>query len=147
MDAVETQLGLHRQIYRGRRYKRTLDVLFFLSEAISFTLDLFGKGKWSFLLASLLLSTFGFVLTICTCITRRKMKALTKSEAMQLTTVDIVFSLGQLINNYNATFFPLAFAVIALVFAFRNNEEESNSDSSKRIEVTESSVDHGDVTN
>ncbi|KAL5787100.1 hypothetical protein ACOSP7_004049 [Xanthoceras sorbifolium] len=135
-------LSVHSLINKGFRCKKqTLAVLFLLLEIISFILDKFGGSNWSFLLASFLLSLFGFLITIYTSFLDRTIPTAARSEAeRQLIVIEIVFSFIQLIvtyihlfravsgvksNNNDESLLPLAFAIVAIVFAFKNNEEVS----------------------
>ncbi|KAL5854071.1 hypothetical protein ACOSQ4_003873 [Xanthoceras sorbifolium] len=116
----------------GKYKKQALAVLFLALEAMSAVLDMTGKRRLSFLVATFLLSAFGFAMTIYTYFIER-----TRLQAQrQLRAVDIVFSVVQLIvtfvhlimailgakNNYDLSLFPLAFAVITVVFVFQKNE-------------------------
>ncbi|TXG53642.1 hypothetical protein EZV62_018898 [Acer yangbiense] len=110
--------------------ERILALLFFVLEVVSVVLDLIGKNKVDFLLAALLLSVFGFAITLCSFIEAKT--DLTIKAEIQMKVVEIVFSLIQLIvtfiqylltvlkakNDYNASAFPLAYAIIAVVFMF-----------------------------
>ncbi|TXG65260.1 hypothetical protein EZV62_006535 [Acer yangbiense] len=98
-----------------------------------------GGSNRLFLIALFLLSAIGFVTTIYTSFFSSTVRAVTRSESeRQLIAVDIVFSFIQLVftyiqlirvflgaknNNNNESLLPLAFAVISVVFIFRNNEE------------------------
>ncbi|KAJ4721441.1 Toll/interleukin-1 receptor (TIR) domain-containing protein [Melia azedarach] len=107
----------------GKNKKRGLAALFLVLEAVSVVLDVFGRSKPASLAAFLL-----------------KIKP---QAERQLGIIEIVFSVLQLIAtfihfillvsdvkySYNASvLFPLAFAIIAIVFVFK--EEEKVSDSS-----------------
>ncbi|KAK2661773.1 hypothetical protein Ddye_000347 [Dipteronia dyeriana] len=119
--------------FLGSHKERTLALFFFLVETISVVLDLIGKNKEVFLLAAFLLSAFGFAITLYACVEE---KTNTKSLAeRQLKAVEFVFSVIQLVvtffqflftvlqvnNSYNASAFPLAFAMIAVVFIFKKS--------------------------
>ncbi|KAJ0079536.1 hypothetical protein Patl1_22361 [Pistacia atlantica] len=110
--------------------KRALAVVFVLLETISLVVDVFGQSSRSILLAAFLLSAFGFVLTILSCMLER-----TRVHAeKQLGVVEISFSVVQLIatflavlgikinNNYTTQVLLLIFAIIAAVFIFRKDE-------------------------
>ncbi|KAJ0030080.1 hypothetical protein Pint_14764 [Pistacia integerrima] len=109
--------------------QRALAVFFVMLETISLVLDVFGQSRRIILLAAFLLSVFGFVMTVFTCILER-----TKVHAeKQLGVVEIGFSVVQLIasflavlgvksaNNYTASVLLLVFSVIAAVFIFRKD--------------------------
>ncbi|TXG53638.1 hypothetical protein EZV62_018894 [Acer yangbiense] len=119
--------------FLGAHKERTLALFFFVVEAVSVVLDLIGKNKEVFLLAAFLLSAFGFAITLYACVEE---KTNTKSLAeRQLKAVEFVFSVIQLVvtffqflltvlqvkNSYNASAFPLAFAMIAVVFIFKKS--------------------------
>ncbi|KAJ0098294.1 hypothetical protein Patl1_22194 [Pistacia atlantica] len=108
------------------RKKRALAVFFVMLEIISLVLDVFGQSRRCILLAEILLSVFGFVMTILTCMLER-----TRVHAeKQLGVVEICFSVVQLIatflpvlgfkinNNYEAPVLLLVFAIINAVFTF-----------------------------
>ncbi|KAL5854180.1 hypothetical protein ACOSQ4_003982 [Xanthoceras sorbifolium] len=115
----------------GKHKERALALFFFVMEAVSVVLDLIGKNKEVFLLATFLLSAFGFTITLYACV-EEKTNTKTMAER-QLKAVEIVFLVIQLVvtfiqflltvlqvkNNYNASAFPLAFAMIAIVFIFK----------------------------
>ncbi|KAK2661780.1 hypothetical protein Ddye_000354 [Dipteronia dyeriana] len=115
--------------------ERILAMFFFVLETVSVVLDQIGKSKVGFLLAAFLLSVFGFALTLYSFIEARTNPTI-KAE-LELKVVEIVFSLIQLIvtfiqflkpkNNYNASAFPLAFAMIAVVFVFIKDRKITNS--------------------
>ncbi|KAL5789239.1 hypothetical protein ACOSQ2_004127 [Xanthoceras sorbifolium] len=113
-----------------KKYKKqTLAMLFVLLEVISVILDIFGKNKLDFLVASFVLSAFGVVLTIYTTF------IIEEGAGNQLVAVEIVFCFVQLVvtyidmivkmlrikSDYKVSIFPLAFAIVALVFTFKNN--------------------------
>ncbi|KAI9177800.1 hypothetical protein LWI28_019436 [Acer negundo] len=125
--------------------KRTLGIFFFVLEGISVLLDQLGRSKLVFLFAAFVLSEIGFAVTLYTSIkarisTRSASAPPVPSSENQLVAVEVVFSVIQLIatfthfilavlnvkNNYDASIFPIAFAMIAVAFAFRkdHNEEE-----------------------
>ncbi|KAH9770359.1 hypothetical protein KPL71_012352 [Citrus sinensis] len=131
--------------------KRGLAVLFLVLEAVSVVLDhVFGNSKWA-PLAAFLLSAFGFAITIYACFlgSRRRRKrrrstigVIRSQSDRQLEIVDIEFSALQFIatlihfilmisdvkSNYNASvLLPLAFAIIAVIFVFRTEENIDNS--------------------
>ncbi|KAL5789276.1 hypothetical protein ACOSQ2_004164 [Xanthoceras sorbifolium] len=87
----------------GTHKKHALTLLFFVVEAVSVVLDLIGKNKEVFLLAALLSSAFGFAITLYACVEE---KTNTMAER-------------QLKNSYNTSAFPLAFAMIAVIFIFK----------------------------
>ncbi|TXG53628.1 hypothetical protein EZV62_018884 [Acer yangbiense] len=113
--------------------KQTLAVLFVLLEMISIILDIFGTNTWDFSLASFVLSAFGVVMTLYDAF------FIEKGIWSRLTAVEIVFSFTQMIvayidlvvkiirikinYNYKASAFPLGFAIIVLVYAFKSNEK------------------------
>ncbi|KAJ0098370.1 hypothetical protein Patl1_22207 [Pistacia atlantica] len=112
------------------RKKRALAVFFVMLEIISLVLDVFGQNRRSILLAEILLSVFGFVMTILSCMLER-----TRVHAeKQLGVVEICFSVVQLIatflpvlgfkinNNFEAPVLLLAFAIINAVFTFIKDE-------------------------
>ncbi|KAL5854176.1 hypothetical protein ACOSQ4_003978 [Xanthoceras sorbifolium] len=113
----------------GTHKKHALALFFFVVEAVSVVLDLIGKNKEVFLLAALLLSAFGFAVTLYVCVEE---KTSTMAER-QLKVVEFVFSVIQLVitfiqflltilkvkNSYNTSAFPLAFAMIAVIFIFK----------------------------
>ncbi|TXG53646.1 hypothetical protein EZV62_018902 [Acer yangbiense] len=118
-----------------KKYKKqTLAVLFVLLEAISVILETFGKNTVGSVLASFILSVFGAAVTLYTTFVMEE-----RIRNIQLVAVEIVFSFVQLIvtyidltmkflrtkSNYKLSLFPLAFAIIALVFAFKNNPVDS----------------------
>ncbi|KAL5854152.1 hypothetical protein ACOSQ4_003954 [Xanthoceras sorbifolium] len=113
-----------------KKYKKqTLAMLFVLLEVISVILDIFGKNTLGFLVASFVLSAFGVVLTLYTTF------IIEEGDGNQLVAVEIVFSFVQLVvtyidmlvkilrikSDYKVSIFPLAFAIVALVFTFKNN--------------------------
>ncbi|KAL5856681.1 hypothetical protein ACOSQ3_004139 [Xanthoceras sorbifolium] len=117
-------------------------LLFLLLEVISFVLDLMGGSHWGFLLASFLLSAFNFLIIIYTYFIIKRLRI--KLEANQKDIImEIVFSGFQLIvsgfylirtllgvnTNYSASVFPLAYAIISVLFAFKNSKGVSNSPS------------------
>ncbi|KAK0589036.1 hypothetical protein LWI29_008786 [Acer saccharum] len=129
--------------------ERILALLLCALEVVSVVLDLIGKNKVDFLLAALLLSVFGFAITIYSFIEARtdlpvkaetQMKE-TQMKETQMKVVEIVFSLIQLIvtfiqylltvlkvkNDYNASAFPLAFSIIAVVFMFIKDDPSTES--------------------
>ncbi|TXG53635.1 hypothetical protein EZV62_018891 [Acer yangbiense] len=131
--------------------KRTLGIFFFVLEGISVVLDQLGRIKPGFLFAAFVLSEIGFAVTLYTSIkartaTRSASAPPVPSSENQLVAVEIVFSVIQLIatfthfilavlnvkNNYDASIFPIAFAMTAVAFAFRkdHNEEEITNNSS-----------------
>ncbi|TXG53627.1 hypothetical protein EZV62_018883 [Acer yangbiense] len=131
-------LQLHLDCELHVKYKkRTLAVVFLMLEAISVILDLFGTSKQSFLLATFLLSAFGFVITIYACIKGRTISASRLRAERQLGLVEVVFSVVQLAttfidyliavldvkNKYNASLLPLAFAIIVVVFVFKKDDK------------------------
>ncbi|TXG59493.1 hypothetical protein EZV62_014066 [Acer yangbiense] len=140
-------------------YKKRIlaEVLILLLEIISIVLDKIGGSNRLFLVASFLLSAIGFVTTIYTSFFRSTVPTVTRSESeRQLIAVEIVFSFILLVftyiqlirvflgaksnNNNNDSLLPLAFAVISVVFIFRNNEEaqaDSHSASVSQIISTE----------
>ncbi|KAK1583347.1 hypothetical protein Q3G72_022937 [Acer saccharum] len=114
-----------------KEYKRqTLAVLFVLLEAISVMLETFGKNTVGSVLASFILSVFGAGVTLYTTFVMKE-----RIRNIELVAVEIVFSFVQLIvtyiyliikflrikSNYEVSLFPLAFAIIVLVFAFKKN--------------------------
>ncbi|KAL5787004.1 hypothetical protein ACOSP7_003953 [Xanthoceras sorbifolium] len=115
----------------GTHKERALALFFFVMEVVSVVVDLIGKNKEVFLLAAFLLSAFGFAITLYACV-EEKTNTKTMAER-QLKAVEIIFSIIQLVvtfiqflltvlqvkNNYNASAFPLAFAMIAVVFIFK----------------------------
>ena len=125
----------------GRYEKRALAMFYLVLEAASFLLDIFGKSKRSILLAAFLLSAFGFAITMSmpTCIMRRIRAAAARMHIQKLLRVvlEISFSVVQLIvtliyfilaelgvkNSFNASVFPLVFAIVAAVFTFKYDGE------------------------
>ncbi|KAK0604726.1 hypothetical protein LWI29_018755 [Acer saccharum] len=130
-------------------YKKRIlaEVLILLLEIISIVLYKIGGSNRLFLVASFLLSAIGFVTTIYKSFFPSTVPTVTRSESeRQLIAVEIVFSFILLVltyiqlikvflgaksnNNNNESLLPLAFAVISVVFIFRNNEEgQADSDS------------------
>ena len=128
----------------GKYEKRALAAFYVLLEAASFLLDIFGKSKRSILLAAFLLSASGFAITMSmpTCIVRRaRAAARMHIQKLLLVVLEISFSLVQLIvtfmyfilaelgvkHKFNASVFPLVFAVIAGAFTFKCDGEVSDS--------------------
>ncbi|KAK1574989.1 hypothetical protein Q3G72_001639 [Acer saccharum] len=119
-----------------KKYKKqTLAVLFVLLEVISVILEKFGKNTVGSVLASFILSAFGVVVTLYTTFVMGE-----RNRNIQLVVVEVVFSFVQLIVTYIdltmkflhkkinckvPLLFPLAFAIIALVFALKNNPVDS----------------------
>ncbi|KAL5854121.1 hypothetical protein ACOSQ4_003923 [Xanthoceras sorbifolium] len=105
-------------------------------EAVSVVLDVLGKNKLYFLLAAFVLSALGYALTLCAYIKRRTSTPEVPAER-QLRVVELVFSSIQLIasfvqfllarlkveKNFDASVYPLAFAMIVVVFVFENDEK------------------------
>ncbi|KAL5786996.1 hypothetical protein ACOSP7_003945 [Xanthoceras sorbifolium] len=85
----------------GTHKKHALALFFFVVEAVSVVLDLIGKNKEVFLLAALLLSAFGFAITLYACVEE-------KTNMLR----------GNL-RCYNASAFPIAFAMIVVIFIFK----------------------------
>ncbi|KAL5789403.1 hypothetical protein ACOSQ2_004291 [Xanthoceras sorbifolium] len=125
-----------------RSEERRRALLFLLLEVISFVLDLMGGSHWGFLLASFLLSAFNSLIIIYVYFIVKRLRI--KLEAHQKDiVVEIVFSCFQLIvsgfclirtllgvnTNYSASVFPLAYAIISVLFAFKNSKGVSNSSS------------------
>ncbi|KAL5745520.1 hypothetical protein ACOSP7_026666 [Xanthoceras sorbifolium] len=120
----------------GTYKKRALGVFFLVMEAVSVVLDVLGKNKLDFLLAAFLLSALGYALTLCAYIKRRTSSTEVPAER-QLRVVELVFSSIQLIasfvqfllahlkveKNFDASVYPLAFAMIVVVFVFDNDEK------------------------
>ncbi|KAH9771182.1 hypothetical protein KPL71_012612 [Citrus sinensis] len=121
-----------------------LAILFFILEAVSVVLDIFEKSKGASL-AAFLFSAFGFAMTIYVCFLERTFTAIKPQADRQLGILDIAFSVLQLIAtlihlillvsdakyNYNASvLFPLAFAIIAVLFVFK--ERDTSTDSSRQ---------------
>ncbi|KAK0600477.1 hypothetical protein LWI29_015364 [Acer saccharum] len=93
-------------------------------------LETFGKNTVGSVLASFILSVFGAGVTLYTTFVMKE-----RIRNIQLVAVEIVFSFVQLIvtyiylimkflrikSNYEVSLFPLAFAIIVLVFAFKKN--------------------------
>lgn len=119
-----------------------LAVLFFILETVSVVLDIFNKSKGASL-AAFVFSAFGFAVTIYVCFSERTSSAIKPQAERQLGILDIAFSVLQLIAtsihfillvsdakyNYNASvLFPLAFAIIAVLFVFK--EKDTSTDSS-----------------
>ncbi|KAL5856675.1 hypothetical protein ACOSQ3_004133 [Xanthoceras sorbifolium] len=139
--------------------KRSLAVVFLLLEATSFMLDQFGGSQLGFHLASVVLSALSFVITIYSIwITKTRItsSSVTKSsgaDQMQNIAVEVAFSLIQLIITFvylirtlsgvktdnSASFYPLAYSVITVVFAFVSNGEEV-SDSSDPHKIPSDTV-------
>ncbi|GAY58419.1 hypothetical protein CUMW_186840 [Citrus unshiu] len=133
VDDVESTVNGHD--------KRALAMFYLVLEAASFLLDIFGKSKRSILLAAFLLSAFGFAITMSmpTCIMRRIRAAAARMHIQKLLRVvlEISFSVVQLIvtliyfilaelgvkNSFNASVFPLVFAIVAAVFTFKYDGE------------------------
>ncbi|KAL5787102.1 hypothetical protein ACOSP7_004051 [Xanthoceras sorbifolium] len=101
-----------------------------------------GGSHWGFLLASFLLSAFNSLIIIYTYFIIKRL--IIKLEADQKDIiVKIIFSCFQLIvsgfylirtllgvnTNYSASVFPLAYAIIYVLFAFKNSKRVSNSPS------------------
>lgn len=113
---------------------RAVAVLFLVLEVTTFLLDACGKTQKSFFLAAIILSVFGCVMTIFTCLIKKPSIATTPDAERQLEVVEFCFSLVQLIvtflavfgveiiTKYNASFLLLVFAIITIVFIFRKNE-------------------------
>ncbi|KAL5856697.1 hypothetical protein ACOSQ3_004155 [Xanthoceras sorbifolium] len=128
-----------------RYKKRTLVVLIFLLEIISFMLDRFGGSQWGFHLTSLLMSALGFMITIYSSyitMIKTRITAVTRYGAeMQLIMLEVIISVSQLIStcycfvrsllgvktNYIASVSPLVCAIISVVFAFKTKEETVDS--------------------
>ncbi|KAK1581726.1 hypothetical protein Q3G72_008482 [Acer saccharum] len=102
-------------------------VFFFLMGTTSIILDVCGKNRRGFLLASFLLSAFGFMITLYTTCSSDEM---TTSEAVVfeislsvfqliITIIWLIIEIVGIKSNYDATIFPLTFAIIALVAAFQ----------------------------
>ncbi|KAL5856688.1 hypothetical protein ACOSQ3_004146 [Xanthoceras sorbifolium] len=123
---------------RSEESRRAL--LFLLLEVISFVLDLMGGSHWGFLLASFLLSAFNSLIIIYAYFIVKRLRIKLEADQKDII-VEIVFSCFQLIvsgfclvrtllgvnTNYNASVFPLAYAIISILFAFKNSKEVSNS--------------------
>ncbi|KAJ4721447.1 Protein kinase-like domain, Concanavalin A-like lectin/glucanase domain protein [Melia azedarach] len=125
----------------GKDSKRVLAALFLILEALSVVLDVFAKCKRASL-AAFLLSAFGFTVNIYIFHVEKTMAEIKPQAEKQLGVVEIVFSVLQLIAtfihfillvsdvkySYNASvLFPLAFAIIAIVFVFKADEKVTNS--------------------
>ena len=117
-------------------------MFYVLLEAASFSLDVVGKMKWRILLAAFVLSAFSFAISMYTCIMRRTRAAARVHWQKQLVwMVEISFSVVQLVvtlanfilaelgvkHKFNASVFPLVFAVIAAAFTFKYDGEVSDS--------------------
>ncbi|KAL5854317.1 hypothetical protein ACOSQ3_004136 [Xanthoceras sorbifolium] len=102
-------------------------------------LDQFGGSQLGFHLASIVLSALCFVITIYSIwITKTRITSSSGADQMQNTAVEVTFSLIQLIITFvylirtlsgvktdnSASFYPLAYSVITVVFAFVSNGEE-----------------------
>ncbi|KDO52060.1 hypothetical protein CISIN_1g021812mg [Citrus sinensis] len=128
----------------GKYKKRALAVFYVVLEAASLLLDIFGKSKRSILLAAFLLSASGFAITMSmpTCIVGRiRAAARTHIQKLLLVVLEISFSVVQLFvtfmyfilaelgvkHKFNASVFPLVFAVIAAAFTFKYDGEVSDS--------------------
>ncbi|KAJ0079887.1 hypothetical protein Patl1_24397 [Pistacia atlantica] len=121
---------------------RFLSVFFVVLEAISVVLDLYGKSKKNFLLAAFLLSAFGFVITIHAFITKRTTAAFKQKAERELAWVEVIFSVLQLVivfiqyilavarvkNSFDPSLFPLVFALLLLVFAFKKEKTVNKHD-------------------
>ncbi|KAL5789250.1 hypothetical protein ACOSQ2_004138 [Xanthoceras sorbifolium] len=125
-----------------KKYKKqTLAMVFVLLEVISVILDIYGKNKLDFLVASFVLSAFGVVFTLYTAF------IMEGGAGNQLVAVEIVFSFVQLIvtyidmlvkilrinSDYKVSVFPLAFAIVALVFTFKNNPDDPSPPSNESV--------------
>ncbi|KAL5787101.1 hypothetical protein ACOSP7_004050 [Xanthoceras sorbifolium] len=125
---------------RSEEHRRAL--LFLLSEVVSFALDLMGGSHWGFLLASFLLSAFNSLIIIYAYFIVKRLRIKLEADHKDIV-VEIVFSCFQLIvsgfcltrtllgvnTNYSASIFPLAYAIISVLFAFKNYKGVSNSSS------------------
>ncbi|KAL5741664.1 hypothetical protein ACOSP7_028396 [Xanthoceras sorbifolium] len=124
----------------GTYKKRALGMFFLMMEAVSVVLEVIGKTKLKFLVAAFVLSSFGFGITLHAHFKRRTNRSDTATAEVpaekQLRMLELVFSSIQLIasfidlllaclkvaNNFDASVFPLAFAMVAVVFIFENDE-------------------------
>ncbi|KAL5808229.1 hypothetical protein ACOSQ3_028920 [Xanthoceras sorbifolium] len=115
-------------------------MLFLVMEAVSVVLDAIGKTKLKFVIAAFVLSSFGFGFTFHAYFKRRTSRSDTATPNVlaekQLMMLELVFASIQLIasfidlllaclkveNNFDVSVFPLAFAMIAVVFIFENDE-------------------------
>ncbi|XP_044468835.1 disease resistance protein RML1B-like [Mangifera indica] len=137
-----------RLLYTSAIYElgwRHLSVFFLVVEAISVVLDAYGKSKKNFLLAAFVLSAFGFIITIYAFIRKRSTAAYKQRAERELAWVEVAFSVLQLVtvfiqyilavakvkNSYSPSLFPLVFALVVVVFAFK---KEQISHSQVRIE-------------
>ncbi|XP_044468080.1 disease resistance protein RPS6-like [Mangifera indica] len=115
---------------------RFLSVFFLVMEAISVVLDEYGKSNKNFLLAAFVLSAFGFIITIYAFIRKRNTAAYKQRAERELAWVEVAFSVVQLVisfsqyilavakvkNSYSPSLFPLVFALVVVVFAFKKKQ-------------------------
>ncbi|KAL5789408.1 hypothetical protein ACOSQ2_004296 [Xanthoceras sorbifolium] len=125
---------------RSEEHRRAL--LFLLSEVVSFALDLMGGSHWGFLLASFLLSAFNSLIIMYAYFIVKRLRIKLEADHKDIV-VEIVFSCFQLIvsgfclirtllgvyTNYSASVFPLAYAIISVLFALKSYKGVSNSSS------------------
>ncbi|KAL5854320.1 hypothetical protein ACOSQ4_004122 [Xanthoceras sorbifolium] len=105
-------------------------LLFLLLEVISFVLDLMGGSHWGFLLASFLLSAFNFLIIIYTFYHQEIENQIgSQSERYYNGNCLLWLPVDYLLINYSASVFPLAYAIISVLFAFKNSKGISNSPS------------------
>ncbi|XP_044469015.1 disease resistance protein RLM3-like [Mangifera indica] len=130
---------MKRLQYTSPKYKlgwRHLSVFFLVVEAISVVLDVYGKSKKNFLLAAFVLSAFGFIITIYAFIRKRNTAAYKQRAERELAWVEVAFSMLELVtlfiqyilavarakDSYSPSLFPLVFALLAVVFAFKEKK-------------------------
>ncbi|KAL5789392.1 hypothetical protein ACOSQ2_004280 [Xanthoceras sorbifolium] len=131
-------------IYKGCRNEDCRRALIFLLlEVISFVLDLLGGNHWVFLLASFILSACNSLIIMYAYFVVKRYSRIKLEAGQKDIVVEIVFSCLQLIvsgfclirtllgvnTNYSASVFPLAYAIISVLFAFKNCKGVSNTSS------------------
>ncbi|TXG72585.1 hypothetical protein EZV62_001164 [Acer yangbiense] len=113
------------QLEKNQGYcKKPVLVLFLLLEIISFALDQFGGSNWNFLLASFVLSTFGFVISIYTWITIPAVNILKVLKKTFVTTKSEVEQ--RIIVAMKIDFAVMVFSSFWLIFKYINLIESNN---------------------
>lgn len=131
--------------------KQSLAVLFFLVEAFSLYLDIYGKNILAFLAAAYLLSVFVFSITVQTGGNKNGRQSATNNRSSsssssqraekQLRAVEVMFATVQMMYtffhfvwalvspkkiNLGFSIFPLLYSFVALVFAFKYGTDNSD---------------------